>query len=154
MPFLSLSTGHMAHFNALYAPHVPQPRTHGALQRRICPTCPSNQDTWLTSTPYMPHMFLNPGHMARFNGVYAPHVPRPRTHGAIHYDTGTYQNFSRIFTTSVYPNPRILAIWGTSALNRYFTSEISLSISSPVNDDSASFWNSVLHMSGREAEIV
>ena len=144
----------MVRFNALYAPHVPQPRTHGALQRPLCTTCPSAQDTWRTSTPYMPHMSLSPGHIAHFNAAYAPHVPQPRTHGATHNSTGAYQNFSRIFTTSVYPNPRILAIWGTSALNRYFTSEISLSISSSVNDDSASFWNSVLHMSGREAEIV
>ena len=154
MPHMSLNPGHMARFDALYAPHVPLPRTHGALLRPICPTCPAAQDTWRTSTPYMPHMSRNTGHMARFNALYAPHVPLTRTHGAMHYDNGTYQNFSRIFTTSVYPKPRILAIWGTSALNRYFTSEISLSISSPVNDDSASFWKSVLHMSGREAEIV
>ena len=32
--------------------------------------------------PYMPHMSLKPGHMARFNALYAPHVPQPRTHGA------------------------------------------------------------------------
>ena len=123
-----------------YAPHVPLPRTHGAPQRPECPTCPSNPDTWRTST--------------HFNSLHAPHVPQSRTNGAIHYGTGTYQYFSRIFTTSVYPKPRILAIWGTSALNRYFTSEISLSISSPVNEDSASLWNSVLHMSGREAKMV
>ena len=144
---------HPAHSNP-YAPHVPQPRTHGALLRPICPTCPSAPDTWCASTPYLPHMSYSTGHMARFNALSAPHVPQTRTCGAIPYGNGTYQNFSRIFTTSVYPNPRILAIWGTSALNRYFTSEISLSISSPVNDDSASFWNSVLHMSGREAKIV
>ena len=154
MPHMSLKPGHIARFNALHAPHVPQHRTHGAPQRPICPTCPSDPDTWRTSTPYMPHMSLSTGHMVRFNVLYAPHFHQTRTHGAIHYGTGTYQNFSSIFTTSVYPKPRILAIWGISALNRYFTSEISLSISSPVNEDSASFWNSVLHMSGREAKIV
>ncbi len=46
LPHMSLSTGHMARFNALYAPHVPQIRTHGALQCPICPTCPSAPDTW------------------------------------------------------------------------------------------------------------
>ena len=47
-------------------PHVPQPRTHGALQRPICPTCPSNPDTWRTSTAYMTHMSLSHGHMAQY----------------------------------------------------------------------------------------
>ena len=46
------------------------------------PTCPSNPDTWRASTPYMPHLSLKPGHMARFNTVSAPHVPKTRTHGA------------------------------------------------------------------------
>ena len=63
-------------------PHVPQIRTHGALRRRICPICPSILDTWRASTPYMPHMSLNTGHMAHFNALYAPHVPQHRTHGA------------------------------------------------------------------------
>ena len=60
LPHMSLKPGHMARFNALNAPHVLQPRTHGALQRRICPTCPSNPDTWCTSTPYMHHMSFSP----------------------------------------------------------------------------------------------
>ena len=74
MPHMSLKPGHIEHFNALYAPHVPLPRTHGELQRPICPTCPSNPDTWSTSTAYMPHMSLKPGHMVHFNALYAPHV--------------------------------------------------------------------------------
>ena len=65
---LSLKPGHIAHFNGIYAPSVPQHRTHGALQRRICPTCPSNPDTWHTSTAYLPHMSLNPGHMKHLKG--------------------------------------------------------------------------------------
>ena len=73
---LSLKPGHIAHFNTLYALHVPQTRTHSALQRHICPICPSAPDTWRTSTPYMPYMSLKPGHMAHFNGVSAPHVPQ------------------------------------------------------------------------------
>jgi len=80
---LSLKPGHIAHFNTLYALHVPQTRTHSALQRHICPICPSAPDTWRTSTPYMPYMSLKPGHMAHFNGVSAPHVPQPRTHEAL-----------------------------------------------------------------------
>ena len=83
LPYLSLKPGHMARFNGIYAPHVPQTRTHRALQRLICPTCPSTPDTWRTSTPYMSHMSLKPGHMEHFNGVYAPHVPQTRTHGAL-----------------------------------------------------------------------
>ena len=34
-----------------------------------------------TSSPPS-HMSLNPGHIAHFDGVYALHVPRTRTHGA------------------------------------------------------------------------
>ena len=67
-PHMSLRTGHMARFNALYAPHVPQIRTHGAIKRPICPICPSNPDTWCTSTAYMPHLSLKPGQMERLNG--------------------------------------------------------------------------------------
>ncbi len=79
---MSLKSGHMARFDALYAPHVPQPRTDSALQRPICPTCPSTPDTWRASTAYLPHMSLRPGHIARFNALYAPHVHQQRTHGA------------------------------------------------------------------------
>ena len=68
LPYLSLCTGHMVRFNAVYAPHVPQTRTHGAPERRICPTCPSAPDTWRTST--------------HFNSLHAPSVPQTRTHGA------------------------------------------------------------------------
>ena len=46
MPHISLRPRHMVRFNVLYAPHVPQTRTHGAPQRPECPTCPSNPDTW------------------------------------------------------------------------------------------------------------
>ena len=45
LPHLSLKPGHMARFNTVYAPHVPQHRTHSALLRPICPTCPSAPDT-------------------------------------------------------------------------------------------------------------
>ena len=66
MPHMSLGPGHMARFYALYAPHVPQTWTHSALLSPKCPSCPSAPDTWRTSTPYMPHMSLSPGHIAQY----------------------------------------------------------------------------------------
>lgn len=50
LPHMSPKPGHMARFNVLYAPHVHQHRTLGALQRPKCPTCPSAPDTWRTWT--------------------------------------------------------------------------------------------------------
>ena len=85
-PHMSLSTGHMARFNALNAPHVLQPRTHGALQRPLCPTCPSEPDTWRSSKPLCPTCPSDPDKWRTstpFNSLHAPHVPQIRTHGAL-----------------------------------------------------------------------
>ena len=59
-PHMSLKPGHIAHFDGVSAPHVPQTRTHGALQRPLCPTCPSAPDTWRASTPHRPTCPSNP----------------------------------------------------------------------------------------------
>ena len=47
------------------------------------PTCPSTTDTWRIRSGETLHMSLNNGHMAHPEWENAPHVPQPRTHGAV-----------------------------------------------------------------------